>query len=258
MSKTDSSLPEKLSESGVYVRGLSKSYRSGGKLVHACDGIDFHASAGSITTLLGPNGAGKSSLLKCIAGILLPSSGEICVHGEQEQSKIRASVGYVGEQPLLDGSLTVAESLFFEAELRSKHKRGDTDAKSRSRLLKRAVRMTAIESVLDKKCASLSKGYAQRVSLAQAICSDPELLLLDEFSGGLDPAQIVGIRTGLKELAKEKTVIVSTHNIAEALELGGQIVIMKEGRLVATGKADEIIQNTGKENLEAAFLSLTT
>ncbi len=224
----------------------------------ACNGIDFQASVGSITTLLGLNGAGKSSLLKCIAGLLLPSAGEICVYGEREQAKIRAVVGYVGEQPQLDGALTVAESLFFKTELHSRHKKGAADAASRARLLKRAISMTAIESVLDKKCASLSKGYAQRVSLAQALCSNPKLLLLDEFSGGLDPAQIISIRAGLKELAAEKTIIVSTHTIAEALELGGKLAILKEGRLVAVGTADEIIKKTGEESLEAAFISLTS
>ena len=243
----------------LVVRSLTKSYRSGKQTTTACRDISFQAQAGAITTLLGPNGAGKSSLLKCMAGILLPASGEICVCGERDPAGIRSLVGYVGEQPVLDGALTVAESLLLEQKLHTRQKRPgrQADRADGRELLRQAVELTGIEAVLGKKCAGLSKGYAQRVRLAQALCFDPAVLILDEFSAGLDPAQILAIRTALKERAQKKIVIVSTHSISDATALGGSIVIMKGGSIVCTGSIAEILEKTGKKTLEEAFLLLT-
>ncbi len=254
MPKTDA-FPSKQE---VLVHALCKHYRSGKQTVVACDTIDFTAQAGTVTTLLGPNGAGKSSLLKCIAGLLLPSSGDVCVCGERDPSRIRARVGYVREHPVLDGELTVAEKLFFEEELRAQFGNHAALAKPKMERIRRAVELTGISGTLDKKCGGLSKGYAQRVSLALALCFDPEVLILDEFSGGLDPAQIVSIRSTLRELAVQKLVIVSTHSIGEAQELDGNLVVMKEGNIVSSGTQSEILEKTGKRNLEEAFLSLTS
>ena len=256
MPKTDYPEAEKEETQKILVRSLCKTYRNGTQHVVACNEIDFTAHAGDITTLLGPNGAGKSSLLKCMAGLLLPSSGTICVCGERDPSRIRSVVGYVGEHPALDQELTVAENLFFEEKFRSHS--GTQATETRMERIRQAVALTGIGSVLGKKCADLSKGYAQRVSLAMALCFDPEVLILDEFSGGLDPAQIVAIRTALKKLAERKLVIVSTHSIGEALELGGRIVIMKSGSIVSSGKPAEILEKTGKKTLEEAFLQLTS
>ncbi len=259
MPKTDYQEAENKETQKILVRSLCKSYRNGTQPVAACNEIDFTAHAGGITTLLGPNGAGKSSLLKCMAGLLLPSSGTISVCGERDPSRIRSIVGSVGEQPALDGALTVAESLLLEQKLHIRQKRPgrQADRTDGQELLRQAVKLTGIEAVLEKKCADLSKGYAQRVSLAMALCFDPEVLILDEFSGGLDPAQIVAIRTALKELAERKLVIVSTHNIGEALELGGSLVIMKGGSIICSGSMTEILEKTGKKTLEEAFLLLT-
>lgn len=246
-------------EAAVTVRSLTKCYRSGKQTTAACRDINFQARAGAITTLLGPNGAGKSSLLKCTAGILQPDSGDICVCGERNPAGIRSLVGYVGEQPALDGALTVAESLLLEQSLHPRQQRPgrQADRTDGQTALRQAVKLTGIEAVLGKKCAGLSKGYAQRVSLALALCFDPAVLILDEFSGGLDPAQIVAIRTALTELAAEKPVIVSTHSISDAVALGGSLVIMKGGSIVCSGSMTEILEKTGKKTLEEAFLLLT-
>ncbi len=206
--------------------------------------VDFQAGPGSITTLLGPNGAGKSTLLGCIAGMLLPTEGEVCVGGEREPGRIRAAVGYAGEAFRPDGRLTVAESLAFAAS-------GGMD------LARRAVGMAGLGDVLGKRCGTLSKGYIQRLALALAVCRDPEVFILDEFSDGLDPAQRVAVRSALKELAVDRTVIVSTHSIGEALELGGTVFIMRSGTVVSSGSVEAILRETGKNSLEEAFLSLT-
>ena len=234
-------------ESGVRASSLCKSYGKAGHLVRALDDVDFAAGPGQVTVLLGPNGAGKSTLLACIAGIILPASGEIRVCGEAEPDKIRALVGYSGEAGCLDGDLTVAETLFFEAGLHG----------SGREPVSRAVSLTGIQDVLGKKCRTLSKGYAQRVSLAKAVCSDPPVLVLDEFTDGLDPAQTVSVRHAIRELAKEKTVIVSTHSMGEAGELGGLVNVMAHGSIVARGTGEEIIRQSGKKTLEEAFISLT-
>lgn len=242
-----SDIIEEKSTSGVRVSSLSKAYGKGERLVHALDGVDLMAGPGQVTVLLGPNGAGKSTLLTCIAGIILPTSGEIRVCEEGEPDRIRPLVGYSGEAGSLDGEMTVAETLFFEARLHG----------SGREQVSRAVGLTGIQDVLGKKCRTLSKGYAQRVSLAKAVCFAPPVLVLDEFTDGLDPAQTVSVRHAIRELAKEKTVIVSTHSIGEAGELGGLIHVMAHGRIVARGTGDEIIRQSGKESLEEAFISLS-
>ncbi len=234
--------------SGVHVCALCKTYGKEERLVHALDGVDFEADRGQVTVLLGPNGAGKSTLLGCIAGVVIPTSGKVSVCGESEPDRIRAVAGYSGESGGLDGELTVAETLFFASRL---HGTGKNE-------VRRAVSLTGISDVLGKKCRTLSKGYAQRVSLAKAICFDSPVLVLDEFTDGLDPAQTVSVRNAIKELAEEKTVIVSTHSMGEAEELGGIVYVLAHGQVVARGTGDEIIRKSGKKTLEEAFIGLTS
>ena len=124
-------------------------------------------------------------------------------------------------------------------------------------LVREAVALTGLEKELGKKCRALSKGYKQRLALAQALCQGSPVLLLDEFSDGLDPAQQLVMRTAIRDISAEKTVIVSTHSISEAVELGGRIYIMRDGTVAMSGSAKEIVERTGKGNLEKAFLSLT-
>ncbi len=236
---------------GVTVRGFSKVYGRGKKAFLACDGVNFSAAPGCVTALLGPNGAGKSTLLKAIAGIHFATEGEVCVCGKEELEEIRAVTGFVSELPDLDRSFTVKETLFWQTECRCL-----TGQQGRERM-QEAVEIAEIGDVLGKKLASLSKGYLQRVNLAKALCADPEVLILDEFSGGLDPRQIVNIRKALKSLAKSKTVILSTHHIDEALETAELFYIMNKGRIVSKGSAADIVASCGARNLEDAFLALT-
>ena len=233
----------------VSARSLCKDYG----LHHALIDVDFNACPGQPTVLLGRNGAGKSTLLKCLAGILLPTTGNVSVCGEHEADRIRAAVGYVGESPCLDGQMTVAESLYMEMMIRERAR----SAGSFQEDLLRTIEFAGIGPLLGKKCGVLSKGHAQRVALALAMCGNPDVLVMDEFSSGLDPAQSASIRQVLKRLSQSKTVIISTHSIGDADALGGFIYVIAGGKVAGTGSAEDLIGMTGKKTLEEAFLELS-
>lgn len=238
-------------QESVKIEAFTKIYGKNGNERKACDNVDFEASSGSVTGLLGPNGAGKSTLLKVAGGILYPSSGSVTVAGFTDLKDIRSVTGNVPEFPRLDGKLTVKEALVQNIYLHGYEK------KDLERLLDSAVKSADLEDVLNQKISSLSKGYTQRVSFALAVSSDPKVLILDEFSGGLDPAQIVKIRRSIKKLAEKKIVILSTHLIQEAESLCDYIYVMNGGHVVARGTKEEIIRNTNCTSLEKAFLKLT-
>lgn len=236
----------------VEIKDFSKVYELKKKQKKiACCGVDFVARAGEVTGLLGPNGAGKSTLIKAICGVHYGTSGSVSVAGSCNIVDIRKRVGYVPETPELDGSLTVKETLYQEAML---HGINEEDSK---KFISEAVRITELDEVFFQKVSTLSKGYAQRTSLAKALSFDPEILVLDEFSGGLDPAQIVKMRRAIKKLSEKKVVIFSTHHIEEAESLCSKIYVMNSGEVVASGSIDEVIAFSGTKNLEKAFLKLT-
>ena len=217
----------------------------------ACEKVNIEFQAGHIIGLLGPNGAGKSTVLNILCGKLLPSSGTVTVCGSTDPCDIRSKTGFVSETPTLDPNLTVKETLFFECKLY-----GLSQEKAKEQIVQ-VVKDLELESVLEKKVSVLSKGFAQRTSLARALCIDPQVLVLDEFSGGLDPAQIVSIRSVIKKLSQTKAVVFSTHHIDEALSLCDYIYIMNKGSIVSSGSAKEIVSKTNTQNLEQAFLLLT-
>ncbi len=236
----------------VSVKGFGKKYSHTKNAVFACKNVDFEAASGEITGLLGLNGAGKSTLLKALCGIHLATEGSLCVCGESDADRIRKITGFVSELPDFDKSMLVKEALYFEAGCHG------LDRKQALFQIEQAVSQTGIAGVMDKKIAGLSKGYMQRVSLACALCFDPKVLVLDEFSSGLDPEQIVKIRDTIINLSKNKIVILSTHHIEEALAMCRNIYIMYKGSITASGSAEQIISLTGRKNLEEAFLALTS
>ncbi len=241
-----------LNSLSVEIKDFSKVYELKKRQMKiACSGVDFLAKAGEVTGLLGPNGAGKSTLIKAICGVHYGTSGSVSVAGFSSIVEIRRRVGYVPETPELDGSLTVKETLYQEAMLH-----GIKKEVSR-KFISEAVRITELEDVLFQKVSTLSKGYAQRTSLAKALSFDPEVLVLDEFSGGLDPVQIVKMRKTIKRLSEKKVVIFSTHHIEEAEALCSKIYVMNGGKVAASGVIDEVIAFSGKKNLEEAFLKFT-
>ncbi len=238
-------------QESVKIEAFTKIYGKKGNERKACDNVDFEAVSGSITGILGPNGAGKSTLLKAAGGIVYPTSGTVTVAGFTDLKDIRSVTGNVPEFPRLDGKLTVKEALTQNIFLHGYNQK-DLD-----RLLSAAIKAADLDDVLYQKISSLSKGYTQRVSFALAVSFDPKVLILDEFSGGLDPAQIVKIRRSIKKLAEKKIVILSTHLIQEAESLCDYIYVMNEGHVVARGTKEEIIRNSNCSSLEKAFLKLT-
>jgi ABC-2 type transport system ATP-binding protein len=222
------------------IQKISKKF---GKIM-ALAGVSFEAKRGEIIGLLGPNGAGKTTLLRVLAGFYLPDGGEIFWNREKVDTRSREHhqrLGYLPENNPLYPNLTVNEYLTMVANLKSV-KNGPNEIMTECK----------IDDVGNKKIETLSKGYRQRVGLAAALAGNPELLILDEATSGLDPRQVLEIRKLIKRLAKNKVVIFSTHILSEVRELCDQAVIIDKGKIVLDEKTAKI------RNLEKKFIQLTS
>ncbi|OUQ47100.1 ABC transporter [Drancourtella sp. An12] len=221
----------------IEVNGLVKKYGS-----HtAVDHLNFRIEKGHIYGLLGPNGAGKSTTMNIMTGYLGATEGEVLINGHdilKEPELAKKSVGYLPEMPPLYMDMKVQEYLMFAAELKKVKK---TDRKAE---VKKIMKMVRIYDVRERLIKNLSKGYRQRVGLAQAVLGFPETIILDEPTVGLDPKQIIEIRELIRELAKDHTVILSSHILAEIREVCDYIIIISQGKLVASDTP---------ENLEKKF-----
>lgn len=232
----------------VEVSHLSKNYGS-----HpAIRDLTFSVADGQVYGLLGPNGAGKSTIMNILTGYLSATSGQVTVAGHplpEEADAAKACVGYLPEQPPLYPEMTVQEYLTFAAELKGVKKA------ERKEQVCRAARRTGLEAVLPRLIRSLSKGYKQRVGIAQALLGSPRLIILDEPTVGLDPAQVIEIRKLIRELGRAHTVILSSHILSEVQAVCQQILILSKGHLAAAGSLEELTAD-GK-SLEEVFLELT-
>lgn len=218
----------------------------------AVDDVSFTVADGQICGLLGPNGAGKSTIMNILTGYLSATSGQVTVAGHplpEEADAAKACVGYLPEQPPLYPEMTVQEYLTFAAELKGVKKA------ERKEQVCRAARRTGLEAVLPRLIRSLSKGYKQRVGIAQALLGSPRLIILDEPTVGLDPAQVIEIRKLIRELGRAHTVILSSHILSEVQAVCQQILILSKGHLAAAGSLEELTAD-GK-SLEEVFLELT-
>ena len=232
----------------IEVSHLTKQY--GNHL--AVDDVSFTVADGQICGLLGPNGAGKSTIMNILTGYLSATSGQVTVAGHhlpEEADAAKACVGYLPEQPPLYPEMTVQEYLTFAAELKGVKKA------EREEQVCRAARRTGLEAVLPRLIRSLSKGYKQRVGIAQALLGSPRLIILDEPTVGLDPAQVIEIRKLIRELGRAHTVILSSHILSEVQAVCRQILILSKGHLAAAGSLEELTAD-GK-SLEEVFLELT-
>jgi ABC-2 type transport system ATP-binding protein len=221
---------------------ISKDY--GG--VPAVEQVSFSIKPGEIVGLLGPNGAGKTTTLRMLAGVLPPSSGKLTIDGssfEDREISLKQRIGYLPENNPLYEELTVEEHLQFFAKLKGLTKDQTPDA------LAFAVEKTGIDSVYYRFIGELSKGYRQRVGLAQAILSKPDILLLDEPTEGLDPNQRRDIQTLLSELKKSRTVIVSSHVLGEISKLAGRILIMHQGKVVGDDTVQKLVKDRQREQI---------
>ena len=217
----------------IEVSHLSKNYGSR----PAVEDLSFTVGDGQIFGLLGPNGAGKSTIMNILTGYIAPTSGEVKVAGfslPEQAQQAKACVGYLPEQPPLYPEMTVQEYLDFASELKGV-RRAD-----RKEQVRRAARRTGLEEVLPRLIRSLSKGYRQRVGIAQALLGSPKLIILDEPTVGLDPAQVIEIRKLIRELGKAHTVILSSHILSEVQAVCSQVLILAKGRLVAVGAPEEL------------------
>jgi ABC-2 type transport system ATP-binding protein len=215
----------------VTVTNLIKTYG----VQNAVDNITFEAGKGQIVGFLGPNGAGKSTTMKIATCYIPPTSGtvKICGYDVVESSiEVRKNIGYLPEHNPLYLDMYVHEYLLFIASLHQlKNKKGR---------VKEMVEMCGLTVEQNKKIGALSKGYRQRVGLAQALIHDPQVLILDEPTTGLDPNQILEIRNLIRNVGKEKTVIFSTHIMQEVQALCERAIIINKGKIVANGSVDEL------------------
>lgn len=217
----------------VSVSSLTKKYQN----QRAVDNISFEVKTGEVLGFLGPNGAGKTTTMKIITGYMAPTDGDVKVNGIsvlEEPGKVKASIGYLPESNPLYQDMPVLEYLQFIAELQN------VPANKIQGRIVEMVKVCGLNVEKHKKINELSKGYKQRVGLAQALIHDPEILILDEPTTGLDPNQIVEIRNLIKEIGREKTVILSTHILPEVEATCDRILIINDGKIVADGTAESL------------------
>jgi len=238
----------------IDVKDLSKAYGS----TLALQGVSFHVSAGEVIGLLGPNGAGKTTAMKILTGYLQPDEGQALVDGidvVENPLEVQKRIGYLPENAPLYPELSVQSYLKMVAELRQ------IPTAEQPARLSEAVRAAALEDHLTRPIGQLSKGYRQRVGLAQAILHRPKLLILDEPTVGLDPTQIVEVRRLIRRLAKSSTVLLSTHILSEVEASCDRVIILMNGMVKADARLQDIASTTDailtlKENVTGAATAL--
>ncbi len=228
-----------MSDVMIEAQGLTKHYGS----VVAVEDATFEVKRGEVVGFLGPNGAGKTTTMKILTCFIAPSDGSARVSGAdifEDPIAVRQAIGYLPENTPLYTEMLVLEYLEYIARMR-----GLRGAQSDSRI-RAVVEETALGDVIGKSIGELSKGFRQRVGLAQALIHEPPVLILDEPMSGLDPNQAVEIRELIREIGRERTVILSTHNLAEVQVTCGRVLIISQGRLVADDTPDELAARGGK------------
>ncbi len=227
----------------IEARGLTKRYGE----VEALRDVSFEVARGEVLGFLGPNGAGKSTAMRILTCFIAPTEGTARIAGHdifEEPLQVRRHIGYLPESNPLYTEMMVAEYLQFVARLRGI---GGEEARRRTA---RAAEETHLEGVLHKEIRALSKGYRQRVGLAAALLHEPPLLILDEPMSGLDPNQAVEIRELIRQIGRERTVILSTHNLAEVQVTCSRVLIVAGGRLVADDTPEGLAARAGKARFE--------
>ena len=218
----------------------------------ALESLTLKLEQGDLFGFIGPNGAGKSTTMKLLTGFLSPSNGSAELAGiDVHQNRLKAAeiLGYLPENGPLYLDMTPRESLQFTAEMHGLKGAKLTEARDR------VVKICDLTEVIDKPIAKLSKGYRQRVGMAQALIHDPEVIILDEPTSGLDPNQIRTVRQTIRELAKTKTVMLSTHILQEVTAMADRVIFINEGRLIFDGTVEEF--KSKGDQLDDTFFELT-
>ena len=232
----------------ILVKNLSKHYHN----QKAVDAISFEVKPGRILGFLGPNGAGKSTTMRMLTGYLEPTSGHAEIAGRNiltEAIEAKKYIGYLPENTPLYTDMYIKEFLNFVGQAYG--------MKNLTHRIDEVIKMVGLTPEQHKKIGMLSKGYRQRVGLAQAIIHNPDVLILDEPTSGLDPNQLVEIRALIKALGKNKTVIISTHIMQEVEAICNDIIIINKGKIVANDSLEEIKKSNNNNSLEAIFRKLT-
>lgn len=219
----------------------------------ALDGISFRAMPGSVLGFLGPNGAGKSTTMKILTGFIPQTSGraEVCGFDVSTHSmEVRRYIGYLPEHNPLYLDMYVREALGFIGAIHQ--------SENKAKRIDEVIELCGLGQEQNKKISALSKGYRQRVGLAQAIFSDPKVLILDEPTSGLDPNQVIGIRNLIRDLAKTRTVILSTHIMQEVEAVCENVIIINQGKIVADDKLTDLRSKHQNKSLEDIFIALTS
>ncbi|MCB0345084.1 MAG: ABC transporter ATP-binding protein [Bdellovibrionales bacterium] len=216
--------------------------------VEAVKGISFEIPEGAVVGLLGPNGAGKTTTIRLLTTFLPPTSGTATVAGydiKKQPAEVRKHIGYLPETPPLYPEMRVDEYVTFVAKLKG------VGRGSLGHAVEKALTRCSLTDVAHKLCSQLSKGYRQRVGLAQAIVHEPKVIILDEPTSGLDPAQIIEIRQLISELKGEHTVVLSTHILSEVSESCSELLVIADGSIALSGTIAEL---TAEQSLEQLFL----
>ncbi len=240
-------MAEQLSNSMIKAEKLSKYY---GSFVAIKD-VSFSIPRGQIVAFLGPNGAGKSTTMKILTGYLSPNEGKASIAGiDVQKNRLEASknIGYLPENGPLYSEMTPMELLSFFGEVRSIPKSEIPDR------INEVVIQCAIEEVIDKPISKLSRGYRQRVGLAQALLHNPEILIMDEPTSGLDPNQIRDFRGNIRKLGESKTILISTHILQEVRAVADRAIVIDEGQIVFDGNSEDLEKDG---SIEESFYQLT-
>ena len=226
----------------IEVKNITKKYGS----TTAVDNITFNINEGEIIGLLGPNGAGKSTTMNMITGYIEPTEGEIIINGNnisKKPQKAKRQIGYMPEGVPLYSDLTVKEFVTYMAELKKVEK------KTRKEKVEKIIEQTGLKDVENKLTRNLSRGYKQRVSMAGALVGEPQILILDEPTVGLDPKQITEIRALIKELGKTHTVILSSHILSEVSQICNKVIIINKGKIVAVDTPENLEKRVTNNNV---------
>ncbi len=245
----------------IIVDNISKKYEE----TVAVDNVSFKAAKGDIIALLGPNGAGKTTLMNMISGFLSPSSGAIFVNNESVASNdkfTKKCIGFLPEGAPMYSDMNVSSFLKYIIELKLNLSHSDTLSRQEIKSIyltefNRIIDLAKISDVLNKRIETLSKGYLRRVGFAQSIIGNPPILLLDEPTDGLDPNQKEHMRTLIKQMKKDKTVLISTHLLDEAETIANRIILIDKGKIIIDGTVSSILKFAKKDSLFEAFKTLT-
>ncbi len=235
----------------IKIKSLTKSFGA----IRAVRNVSFNVSHGEVLGFLGPNGAGKSTTMKMITGFLEPTSGTVEVNGHdvlENPLSVKRSIGYLPEGAPAYGEMTVKNFLNFIADIRQ------LNGAIRKKRLDEVIETINIGTVIDQSIETLSKGFKRRVGLAQAILHDPNILILDEPTDGLDPNQKHEVRNLIKKMSKEKAIIISTHILEEVDAVCTRAIIISSGELLFDGTPTQLIAKSDQSDIDHAFRNITT